>query len=103
MLNIKRRYIFRIAAAFAVVLSTVNAALCANEKFEALKPSIVKFSLVLLAIVFFMMLIYIGLSVYNRFFVESKFKDYKLKKYSLDSASDTDEAILNYISKNKLE
>ncbi len=51
----------------------------------------------------FSIAIYIILSIYNKFFVASHLKDAKLYKESLNSPSDTEEAIRSFIIKNRIK
>lgn len=66
-----------------------------------LTTAITKFSLAMGVVVAFSLLITIGLSVYNRFFVAKQIKDFKLSKDSLKAPTDKDEAIMSFITKNK--
>lgn len=61
-----------------------------------------KYVLVMFGIVFFTVILFVGLSLYNRFFVAKQIKDYKLNKYSLAEPTDKDDAIVTYITKNRL-
>lgn len=70
---------------------------------SALKTIVSKFVLVMLGIFAFTVLMTIGLSIYNRFFVPAQIKDYKLSKDSLRSPLDKDEAVLMFITKNRLK
>lgn len=69
----------------------------------AMKTMITKFTIVMLGIVAFSILISVGLSIYNRFFVSSQIKDYKLSKDSLRTPNDKDEAVMMFITKNRLK
>ena len=87
----------------AVLLCTADVAFADNSANLMLKSVISKYSIVLLAIVVFSVVLYAGLSLYNKFFVSAKIKDYKLKQDSLRTPSDKDDAILNFITKNRLK
>ncbi len=69
----------------------------------AVKPLIAKFSVVMIGLFMFSIITYIGLSIYNKFFVDEKLKDFNLRQNSLDTPKDKDEAILLFISKNRLK
>ncbi len=84
---------------FAELLSA-NSAFAFNLK--SLSEPVSNYTLVLFGIVFFTVMLFVGLSLYNRFFVSQKIKDYKLNRYSLADSTDEDDAVLTYITKNKL-
>ena len=88
--------------AFAAFLTAANAAYSAPAKLAPLQGEISKFIIVMLVIIAFMGILFVGLTVYNRIFVAKHLKDYKLNRYSLADSVDKDDAILNYVTKNKL-
>ena len=95
---------YKILVAILVVLfSTTNLAYSTPAVTTSIKSGIVRLSLAMLGVVAFSVIISIGLSLYNRFFVPSDIKNYKLSKNSLRSPSDKDEAIIMYLAKNKLK
>ena len=95
---------YKILVAILVVLfGTTNLAYSAPAVTTSIKSGIVRLSLAMLGVVAFSVIISIGLSLYNRFFVPSDIKNYKLSKNSLRSPSDKDEAIIMYLAKNKLK
>ncbi len=102
-----KNLVLKFAYAISVVLLCTTEVAFAVEKSPelkfAIKTLLTKYSLAMLGIVFFMVLITIGLTIYNKFFVASQVKDYKLSKDSLRSPSDNDEAVLMFISKNRLK
>ena len=87
---------------FTLVLTSVNAAYSLPKKLEPLSPSISKLLLVMIGIIFFLGLIFIGLTIYNKYFIAKNLANYHLKKYNLADSVDKDDAILNYVTKNKL-
>ena len=101
------KIIQKIFYAISVVLLCTTEFACSAEKSPevnlAMKAVIVKFSLVMIGIVVFTILISVGLSLYNKFFVAAQIKDYKLSKDSLRTPSDKDEAVLMFITKNRLK
>ena len=97
----KNKFVNRIIAILAVFLCTANFAYAVSIPPEV-KTIAVKFSLAMFGVVLFSILISIGLSLYNRFFVSAQIKDYKLNKDSLRTPKDKDEAIMMFITKNRL-
>lgn len=91
-------------AILVVLLCTTNFAFAQNpQNIIAMKATVVKFTLAMLAIVVFSVVIFVGLSLYNKFFVASQVKDYKLNRDSLRTPSDSDEAVIMFITKNRLK
>lgn len=86
----------------AVFFSTANSAYALALPTEV-KTIAVKFTLAMLGVVVFSIVISIGLSLYNRFFVSSQIKDFKLSRDSLRTPADKDEAIMMFITKNRLK
>ncbi|MDY6310718.1 MAG: hypothetical protein SPL73_08175 [Cyanobacteriota bacterium] len=66
------------------------------------KELVSKFGMAMAGVMVFSFVIYLGLSVYNKFFVEEQIKDFKLRKDSLRTPTDKDEAVMMYIAKNRL-
>lgn len=103
----KNKFIIKFLFAISVVLLSTTEFVLALEKSPefkiAMKSMITNFSLAMLGIVFFTVIIFVGLSVYNKFFVASQIKDYNLSKDSLRSPVDKDEAVLMFITKNRLK
>ena len=101
------KFIQKILYAFSVVLlCTTEFAYAVEQSPEtklAIKTMVTKFSLAMIGVVVFSIVISVGLSLYNRFFVSSQIKDYKLSKDSLRSPNDKDEAVIMFITKNRLK
>lgn len=101
------KFIQRLIFAISVVLlCTTEFAFAAEKSPEfklVMKTMITKFSIVMIGIVLFTILITVGLSLYNKFFVASQIKDYKLSKDSLRTPNDKDEAVIMFITKNRLK
>ncbi len=95
-------YKFIIVFVFTLAFAGVNTAYAVPQKLMPYKSSISNFMLVMIGIVFFLGLIFIGLSIYNKYFVSKSISEYKLRKYNLADSVDKDDAILNYVTKNKL-
>jgi len=99
--NISRNLLYAI---LVVLFCTTNFAFAQNStNMIILKSTAVKFTLAMLGIVGFSIIIFVGLSLYNKFFVDSRVKDYKLNRDSLRTPSDTDEAVMMFITKNRLK
>lgn len=91
-----------ILAILVVLFCTTNFAFAGTTPLTQMKPAIIKFTLAMLSVGLFSFLIFLGLSLYNRFFVASQIKDYKLRKDSLRTPRDDNEAIIMFITKNRL-
>ena len=95
-----------IFAISVVLLSTTEVAYAVEQSPEmklAIKTMITKFSLAMAGVLVFSIVISIGLSLYNKFFVASQIKDFKLSKDSLRTPNDKDEAVIMFITKNRLK
>ena len=68
-----------------------------------IKSMCVKYLIAMFGVATFMIAITIGLSLYNRFFVASQIKDFKLNRDSLRTPRDKEEALLMFITKNRLK
>ena len=66
------------------------------------KTVAVKFGLAMAGVFLFSFILYLGLAIYNKFFVDEQIKDFRLRKDSLRTPSDKDEAIMMFIAKNKI-
>lgn len=86
-----------------MLLCTTNIAFANNSNIAVMKPIAVKFLLVMIAVVLCSVLMFVGLSLYNRFFVAAQIKDFKLSKDSLRTPKDCDDAIMMFITKNRLK
>ena len=67
-----------------------------------MKVVITKFGLAMGGVIAFSLILYIGLSLYNKFFVGEQIKDFNLRKDSLRTPADKDEAVMMFIAKNRL-
>lgn len=100
----KNKIIHKLMYAISVViLFTADFAYSSPSAKAAIKTLITKYSLAMFGVAFFTILIYVGLAVYNRFFVSSQIKDFKLSQDSLRTPSDKDEAVMMFITKNRLK
>ena len=75
----------------------------ATQNIPTMKFIMTKFGIAMIGVMAFSLLLYVGLSLYNKFFVEEQIKDFKLRKDSLRTPSDKDEAVMMFIAKNKLK
>lgn len=89
---------------FICVLSLSAQAVFADEPVnQAVKSSeINKIIYALLGVIIFSLLIYFGLSLYNKFFVPKYLKDANLKEDSLSSPTDFPDAVRKFIVRNRL-
>lgn len=74
----------------------------ASKLTPEMKTVMSKFGLAMGGVVAFSLILYIGLSLYNKFFVGEQIKDFKLRKDSLRTPADKDEAVMMFIAKNRL-
>lgn len=86
-----------------VLLCTANTVFASNVAYSSIKTTAVKFILVMMVIVIFSIIIFVGLALYNKFFVSPQIKDYEMNKHSLRTPRDEDEALVMFISKNRLK
>ncbi len=90
-------------AILVVFLCTTNFAYAINKPhLSAMKTIAVKFSLAMLGVVLFSIIMWLGLSFYNRYFVAKQIKDFKMSQDSLRTPLDNDEAVKMFITKNRL-
>ncbi len=99
----KNKIFNKLNAILVVLFCTTNFAYAKTFTLgPEVKSIMVKFGLAMMGVVLFSMLISIGLSLYNKFFVSNYVKDYKLNRDSLRTPADKDEAIMMFITKNRL-
>lgn len=75
----------------------------ASKVSPEIKIIFTKFGLAMGGVAAFSLILYIGLSLYNRLFVDEQIKDFKLRKDSLRTPADKDEAVMMFIAKNRLK
>ena len=92
-----------ISIIIGAIIFAPNYAFASNNIHPELKVIIAKFSIAMIGVALFSILIYFGLSLYNKFFVSDNIKDVSKKDISLSSPRDKNEAILNFIYKNRLK
>ncbi len=88
-------------AATATKVAT-KAATTKSSELAALQTLVSKFSISMLGIAAFSVVIFLGLTFYNRFFVSRKINNYTLKENSLKAPETVSEALYMFIEKNKL-
>lgn len=86
----------------AVFLFTANVVYSKPVARVASNSSLSRFLMAMCAIVVFTVVVYLGLLLYNKFFVSNHLKNMDLYKDSLETPSDTENAINTFISKNRL-
>lgn len=85
------------------VLYTALPSLAAKTDTHSLKFIATKFGLAMGGVLVFSILLYLGLSIYNKYFVDEQIKDFNLRKDSLRPPRDVDEAIMMFIAKNRMK
>jgi len=100
---VKNKFLTKFSAILAVLLCTADFATAKTSIPAELKPIIVKFVLAIAGVVVFSIVISIGLGLYNKFFVAKQIKDFKMSKDSLRTPKDKDEAVMSFITKNRLK
>ncbi|MBE7712541.1 MAG: hypothetical protein E7Z87_02215 [Cyanobacteria bacterium SIG26] len=100
----KTKFLNRFIFAILVVhLCTTNFAFAAVDFSPEIKSALVKFTLVMCVIVVFSLILSVGLSVYNKVFVKTKSLLFDNNSLSLKTPEDKDEAVMTYITRNRLE
>ncbi len=90
-------------ALLGLYLLAPNAVYAEQSASSEFKVVFAKFFVGMIAVAVFSFLIYLGLSLYNRFFVANHIKDEEIRKNSLNAPRDKDEAIVGFIMKNRLK
>ena len=75
----------------------------ASKVTPEMKIIMTKFGLAMGGVAAFSFILYIGLALYNKFFVGEQIKDFNLRKDSLRTPADKDEAVMMFIAKNRLK
>lgn len=86
----------------AVLFCTANTAFSKPVFNPAIKVVAEKYGITMLAILVFSFVIYLGLTVYNRFFVIPRIKDSNINSDSLRTPSDKEDAIISFLTRNRL-
>ncbi len=98
----KNKIIQKLFVAGLVVLSsTANPAHARNLLHPHSEMGKLLLSMIVTVIVFFVL--FVVLTIYNKFFVPPEVKNFKLNKNSLRTPQDKEEAILMFLTKNKLK
>ena len=89
---------------YMLVLAVFSTALpsFASKITPEMKVIMTKFGLAMAGVFAFSILLYVILALYNKFFVGEQIKDFNLRKDSLRTPADKDEAVMMFIAKNRL-
>ena len=79
---------------------TVNAGLCEQARNTAMSTAITKFALAMGGVVLSSIIIYLGLTVYDKFFVRNR--RHSIEEEILKTPKTVDDAVKFFIHKNKL-
>lgn len=88
-------------ATLVVLSSTANVAHARNLLHPQSDMGRLLLSMIVTVIVFFVL--FVVLTIYNKFFVPHEVKNFKLNKDSLRTPQDKDEAVIMFLTKNKLK
>ena len=99
----KNKTLNNVILSVMAVLTTAMPVFAKTIASPEIKFVIKKFGIAMIGVMLFSVILYIGLAIYNKFFVSEQIKDFKLRKDSLRTPSDKDEAIMMFIAKNKLK
>ena len=99
----KNKIINKIILSAMAVYITAMPVFAKTFSHPELKFVIKKFGIAMIGVMLFSFVLYLGLAFYNKFFVSEQIKDFKLRKDSLRTPSDKDEAVMMFIAKNKLK
>ena len=89
--------------ALIFTLITISTPVFAKTFSPEIKFIMSKFGVAMLGVAGFSFLLFFGLSLYNKFFVDSQIKDFNLRKDSLRTPKDKDEAIMSFITRCRLK
>lgn len=90
----------KIISTILTLILTANVGLCEQTRTSALHTTVVKFGLAMGGVVLSSLIIYFGLTIYNKFFV--KMINLKYEEDALKTPKTTDEAVKFFIHKNRL-
>lgn len=94
--------IFKVFIMVMAVLSTALPSFATMTNTHSIKFLATKFAIAMLGVFLFSFLLYVGLTIYNKYFVDEQIKNFNMKKDSLRTPRDIDEAIMMFISKNRM-
>ena len=97
--QLKHNILKKILTLVAVILITALPSYCAIT--PEIKATAVKFIVAMGAVFLSSFVIFLGLSIYNKLFVEKKYIEFN-KEDSLSTPNTTEETITFFIKKNKL-
>ena len=85
----------------ALIFLTANAGLCEQTRSAVMHNAIIKFGLAMGGVALSSIIIFAGLTLYNKFFVKQQ-RPHSLEEEILKTPKTTEEAIKFFINKNKL-
>lgn len=85
---------------FAVFITAMPVFAASNSEINIVMK---KFVIAMIGVALFSLILYLGLTIYNKFFVSEQIKDFNLRKDSLRTPRDKDEALMMFIAKNRLK
>ena len=86
---------------FTFIFLTANAGLCEQTRSAVMHNAIIKFGLAMGGVALSSIIIFVGLTIYNKFFV-SQIRPHSLEEEILKTPKTTEDAIKFFINKNKL-
>lgn len=86
---------------FTFIFLTANAGLCEQPRNAVMHNAIIKFGLAMGGVALSSIIIFVGLTIYNKFFV-SLTKSHSIEEEILKTPKTTEDAIKFFINKNKL-
>lgn len=92
-----------ILAILVVLLSTTNIAYAHGARLRAMKPMIEKYAIVMIAIAIASIVLFVGLSLYNRMLALKQLSKFKEANTSLKTPESVQDSITMYITKNRLK
>ena len=86
---------------FTFIFLTANAGLCEQTRSAVMHNAIIKFGLAMGGVALSSIIIFVSLTIYNKFFV-SQNRPHSIEEEILKTPKTTDDAIKFFINKNKL-
>ena len=86
---------------FTFIFLTANAGLCEQTRSAVMHNAIIKFGLAMGGVALSSIIIFVGLTIYNKFFV-SQNRPHSIEEEILKTPKTSDDAIKFFINKNKL-
>lgn len=86
---------------FTLIFLTANTGFCEETRNAVMHTAMIKFGLTMGGVALSSIIIYLGLTIYNKFFVKPKYT-HSLEEEILKTPKTKEEAIIFFINKNKL-